>query len=95
MPIVHRHDDLRICGATTKVVGQGTVYAGGQLISVVGDPDSHGAGNFIDNGRTVLINGLRVIAVGDSAIADNLCPLVGPPHCAPDSSTGISTVVIG
>lgn len=95
MPIVHRHGDLRACGATTIVAGQGTVYAGGQLISVVNDPDSHGSGNFIDNGRRVLINGLRVIAIGDLAIPDNLCPVGPPPHCSPVATTGISTVVIG
>jgi hypothetical protein len=84
-----------VCSATTVVTGQSTVFAGGKLVSVVGDPDSHGAGEFIDNGRRVLISGKRVIAIGDSASADNLCIPIGPPHCAPDASSGISTVVIG
>ena len=95
MPPVHRHDDLRDCFATTVVQGQSTVFAGGQLVSVVGDPDSHGSGEFKDNGRTVLINGKRVIAIGDIALPDSLCPVIGPPHCVPNAATGISTVIIG
>lgn len=95
MPDVHRQDDSRICGATTIVSGQSTVKAGGKLISVVGDLDSHGAGSFVDNGRKVLINGKRVIAVSDSASADSLCPVVGPPHCDPFALNGIGTVKIG
>lgn len=95
MPPVHRNDDLRDCFATTVVQGQSTVFAGGQLISVVGDPNVHGAGEFNDNGRTVLIGGKRVIAIGDGAAPDDLCPIVGQPHCSPNAATGITTVIIG
>lgn len=95
MPLVHRQDDSRVCSATTVVTGQSTVFAGGKLISVVGDPDSHGMGEFVDNGRTVFIGGKRIIAVGDNASADDLCIPLGPPHCNPKSSTGILTLVIG
>jgi len=37
MPAAHRHDDLRVCGATTIVSGQGTVFVNGKLWAVEGD----------------------------------------------------------
>ena len=40
MPEVHRDTDQRICGHTTIVVGQSTVYANSLLISVDGDPNN-------------------------------------------------------
>lgn len=91
MPSVHRQDDLRACGATTIVSGQSTVKAGGKLVAVVGDKNSHGEGAFTNNGRKVFINGKRVIAVGDSAVGDNALHPAG----STDSSSGISTIKIG
>lgn len=86
---VHRHGDIRICGATTIVTGQNKVFAGGQLISVVGDPNDHGNGNFLTNGRKVFINGKSVIGVGDAAETDNAS------HANPAAEGFISTVFIG
>jgi hypothetical protein len=36
-----------------------------------------------------------VVNVGDSAAADNLCPIVGGPHCAPNASSGLGTIQVG
>jgi len=93
--IVHRHGDLRTCGASTIVVGQNTVFAGGQLIAVDADPNSHGAGNLIAATREVYINGRMVVNVGDDAYADNLCFDLGGEHCSPNALTGLPTVIIG
>jgi uncharacterized Zn-binding protein involved in type VI secretion len=92
---IHRQDDSRSCGATTNVTGQSTVYAGGKLVSVDGDPNSHGGGNLIAATKNVFINGKKVVNVGDSASADGLCPTAGGPHCAPSASSGLGTVIVG
>ena len=47
MPAVHRHSDVRICGATTTVVGQQNVYMNNLLASVQGDTNTHGGGNLL------------------------------------------------
>ena len=47
MPSVHRDGDGRICGATTIVSGNSTVYANNKLVAVNGDPNSHGGGGLI------------------------------------------------
>lgn len=84
MPAAHRHDDLRICGATTTVIGQSTVFVNDKLWSVDGDPNTHGDGALIPGGApTVFINGKGVIVLGDHANPDALCIPVGPPHCDP------------
>ena len=72
---VHRHTDDRTCGATTTVVGQGTVYANNLLVSVQGDPNTHGGGNLgaTVNDGTVFINGKKVVLQGSSASPDALC----------------------
>ena len=61
MPAVHRHSDVRICGATTTVVGQQNVYMNNLLASVQGDTNTHGAGNLLAsvNPGTVFINNLE------------------------------------
>jgi hypothetical protein len=61
MPAAHRHGDVRNCGATTIVQGQGTVYVNGNLWSVEGDPNTHGAGDLIATGSTVFIENIKVI----------------------------------
>lgn len=92
MPGVHRHGDNRICGATTVVTNQSTVYVEGQLFSVQGDPNSHGSGTLIASGSTVTVNGIPVIILGDSASSDTLCFTVGPPHCNPSATSASGTV---
>ena len=93
--IIHRHGDSRACGAITVVSGQSTVYAGGQLVAVDGDPNSHGDGALIAATNNVFINGKMVVNVGDSAVPDSLCIPVGGAHCAPSATGGLSTVSVG
>ena len=89
---VHRHSDSRVCGATTVVSNQSTVYANGLLIAVDTDPDSHGAGALIASAKNVYIEGLLVVLLGDNAQPDSLCPLVGPPHCNPYTTSASPNV---
>lgn len=74
MPAVHRHGDLRACGATNIVVGQGTVFANGLLVSVLADPNSHGGGTTLssNNPGTVFAGGKLVTMVGSLATSDPL-----------------------
>jgi hypothetical protein len=88
----HRHGDTRACGATTVVQGQDFVKIEGQLWAVDGDPNSHGAGELASTRSWLTINGKGIIAVADNASADNLCPTVGGPHCAP-AAVGFSDLV--
>ena len=69
---VHRQDDARVCGATTVVVGQDSVFANGKLIAVNGDPNTHGAGNLIAGSNHVFINSIAVVNnTPDAAAGDN------------------------
>jgi len=100
MAIAHRNGDLRACGATTVVGGQNFVFVDGQLWSVNGDPNSHGAGQLINSQSYVTINGIPVILVGDQAAPDNLSPDVldggVTPHDDPYASSGDSLInVVG
>lgn len=71
MPSAHRDGDLRACGATTIVSGQGNVYVNGKLWAVEGDKNTHLNGDLIASGSTVFINGKKVIVnTPDQAIAD-------------------------
>lgn len=91
MPAAHRHGDGRICGATTVVSGQSTVYVNGQLWAVAGDGNSHGGGALSPSGSTIEINGKKIIVnAPDGAAADSLCPI--PPHCGPSTSGGSGDV---
>ena len=94
MPISHRNSDTRNCGATTVVEGQDFVFVDSKLWAVKGDPNSHGDGQLINSQSYVLINGIPVILVGDSAQPDDLCLPIGPPHCDPLASSGDSLVVV-
>ncbi len=92
MPSIHRQDDSRSCGASTIAAGQSTVSAGGKLVSVVGDPESHGGGNFFEpSGRTVSISGIKIIIVGDHAAGDAALHPTG----ATDAATGLDSITIG
>lgn len=88
MTAIHRHNDLRTCGATTIVSGQGDVYANGKLISVDGDENTHSGGALIASGSTVIINGKPVIVIGDLGEIDGLLHVGG----ADAASTGSGDV---
>ena len=91
---VHRDGDLRICGATTTVVNQSTVFANGKLIATNGDPNSDGGGGLIASCKNVYINGILVSNDSpDSAEPDSLCPI--PPHCSPSTAQGSPNVFVG
>jgi uncharacterized Zn-binding protein involved in type VI secretion len=94
---IHRHGDSRICGATTTVIGQTTVYANNKLVAVNGDTNTHGAGGLIAATKNVYINGKMVANIGDQANQDNLCgvPFQSPLHCNPYATTGSSDVFVG
>ena len=96
MPATHRHGDARVCGATTIVSGQSTVFMNGVLQSVNGDPNTHGAGNLIAGSKNVFAGGkLCVNNSADSAAADGLCPSAGGTHCAPATAGGSPNIFIG
>lgn len=85
----HRQGDQRICGATTIVQGQSDVYVNNKLWSVEGDPNTHGNGQLIATGQTVLVNNKKVICnTPDHANPDNQCPLGGQQHCDPMTAQG-------
>ena len=94
MPGVHRNGDSRACGATTVVSGQSTVFINDKLVSVQGDPNSHGAGDLHAsiNPGTVFINDIEMVVNGSSAAQDNLCPPLGGAHCAPSATSGSPNV---
>ena len=96
MPAVHRHSDSRVCGATTVVSGQSNVYANSLLISVNGDPNSHGGGALSAGSRRVYINSIAVVNnTPDGAAADDLCIPAGGAHCAPVTAGGSPDVYVG
>ena len=88
---VHRHGDARICGATTVVSGQSTVFANGRLVSVDGDPNTHGGGALNASAKNVYCEGILVVNhTADTAAPDALCPI--PPHCGPSTAAGSPNV---
>ena len=96
MPAIHRNTDPRVCGASTVVVGQSTVFANSLLVSVNGDPNTHGGGNLIAACKNVYINGIMVVNHSpDNASPDGLCPIIGGPHCAPATAGGSPNVFVG
>jgi len=96
MPAIHRNTDSRSCGATTIVVGQSTVWANGLLVSVNGDPNSHGGGSLQAACDNVWVEGKLVINhTPDNASPDSLCPTFGGAHCAPVTAAGSPDVFVG
>lgn len=93
MPMAHRNDDSRSCGAVTVVTNQLTVTVNGELWATLGDPNSHGGGGLVNTtGSTVTIGGLPVIVNGpDHAVPDALCPFPAT-HCDPFTTQGSSNV---
>lgn len=96
MPGVHRDGDARICGATTIVSGQSTVFANGKLIAVDGDENSHGGGSLIASNNNVYINGKLVVNnTPENANPDALCVPLGAPHCNPQTAEASGDVNVG
>ena len=93
---IHRHGDSRLCGATTTVTGQSTVYANGKLIAVNGDVNSHGGGALVAGSNNVYAGGKKVVNhTPDSAAPDDLCIPVGGAHCGPSTAQGSDNVFVG
>ena len=93
MPIpVHRDTDARICGCSTIVVNQSTVFANNLLIAVFGDPDTCTSGELLAtiNPGTIFIENLELVVVGSDAIPDKCCKY--DLHCNPKSATGSPNV---
>jgi hypothetical protein len=84
---VHRDTDSRVCGASTTVIGQSTVFVNNLLASVQGDTNTHsnGALGATNNDGTVFINNKKVVLKGSSASPDRKFPPLGPPHNDPKS----------
>jgi len=95
MPEIHRHGDSRACGATTVVTGQQNVFANSLLVSVDGDPNTDGNGTLIAACAEVYVNRKKVVINGNPAGPDGLCIPIGAAHCAPNASSGSSTVSVG
>jgi len=96
MPAIHRNTDGRTCGASTIVVGQSSVFANGLLVSVNGDPNTHGGGNLIASCNNVYINGKLVVNHSpDGSYPDALCPWLGGAHCFPQTNGGSPDVFVG
>ena len=92
---IHRHDDARVCGATTVVTNQDHTFAGGKLVASLGDPNSHNNGGLTAVSNFVYVAGKMVCNhTPDSAVADDLCPS-GSPHCVPSTASGLDTVLVG
>jgi hypothetical protein len=93
---VHRDTDSRACGATTVVEGNSTVYANLLLVSVSGDPNSHGYGNLGATSKEVYCHNILVVHhAPDPAVPDGLCLPLGGAHCAPDTAQGSPDVFTG
>lgn len=96
MAKIHRHSDSRSCGATTIVSGQDTVFANGLLVSVDGDPNSHGAGNLNADSKNLYVHSTLVVNHSpDSAAPDGDCPIAGGAHCDPTTASGSPDVFVG
>ena len=92
MPAIHRHGDARVCGATTIVSGQSTVYANGVLVSVNGDVNTHGAGALVAGSDNVFAGGKAVVNnTPDAALVDSL----GHAPALTKTAAGSSNVNVG
>ena len=92
---VHRHDDARVCGATT-IATDHKVFANNKLIAVNGDVNSHGGGALVAGSNNVYAGGKKVVNhTPDSAAPDDLCIPVGGAHCGPSTAQGSDNVFVG
>ena len=98
MPQVHRHNDSRVCGATTNASAHSNVQVNNLPISVNADPNSHGGGNLAAQCRNVFVGGKLVVLNGNPAGSDSLCGRIGHSghgHCGPNATSGSPDVYIG
>ena len=90
MPAIHRNTDPRGCGASTIAVGQGTVFANQLLVSVNGDPNTHGGGSLIAACRQVFAGGILVVNhTPDTSTPDAF------PHSVSPTAGGSPNVFVG
>ena len=81
---IHRDTDARVCGAATVVAGNFTVRANNLLVSVDGDPNSHGGGALGATSKEGYCHNILVVHhTPDPAAPDALCPPLNGSHCAP------------
>lgn len=72
------------------------VFVNGQVISLMGDPNTHSGGALTATTTKTFVNNMQPVArVGDSAAPDALCPIGGLSHCNPFATTGSPNVFIG
>ena len=97
MNFVHRDNDRRICGASTKATVN-NVRVNNQFISTEGDTNSHSGGALgatVTSGRT-RAGGKPIIILNDPASADRLCGgHSGHGHCNPKASQASNNVRAG
>lgn len=67
----------------------------GQIISLMGDTNTHLSGALTATTTKTFVNGLPIARVTDNASPDALCPLGGLSHCNPSATTGSPNVFIG
>lgn len=92
----HRDTDARVCGASTIVVGNYNVFCNSLLVSVDGDPNSHGGGNLKARNNEVYVHSKLVVNhTPESAAPDNLCFSIGGNHCNPMTAEGSPNVFVG
>jgi len=85
----HIHGHSRVCGATTTVLNQSTVYVNNQLWAVKDSTNNHSGGQLIPTGQTIYVEDKLVIChTPDNAQPDVLCYIVGEPHCNPKTAQG-------
>lgn len=95
MTEVHRHTDCRVCGASTVVAGNSTVFCNNLLVSVDGDPNTHGGGPIGASTNQVFVEGLMMVENGDGAAPDALCPPLNGAHCGPATCSGSPNTFVG
>ena len=74
LPAVHRHGDARVCGATTIVSTNSTVFCNGELIAVNGNVNTHGAGALSAGAAHMYCHGTLVVNNTPDAAAADLVP---------------------
>ena len=88
---IHRHSDARVCGATTVVSGNTTVFANDLLVSVDGDPNSHGGALSAGSNHMYCHSTLVVNNTPDPAAPD----LLGHPLPPTSTAGGSPNIFVG
>ena len=99
MNYVHRNNDKRMCGASTRAIVN-NVRVNNEFISTEGDPNTHGGGVLqatVTRGRT-RAGGKPIIILNDPAGRDRLCGVIGHAghgHCSPKATSASGDVRAG